>query len=84
MARSVQALIFARQGDAAQARVALDELKSLMATEIKLKWRDDGSLDGSTLLNGERVQHDWLIPEILRREAEQLIGSTQALKGLTK
>jgi tetratricopeptide (TPR) repeat protein len=74
MARSVQALIFARQGDATRAQVALDELKSLLATKTKLKWQDDGTLDGVTLLNGDRVQHDWLIPEILRREAVILIG----------
>jgi WD40 repeat protein/tetratricopeptide (TPR) repeat protein/energy-coupling factor transporter ATP-binding protein EcfA2 len=73
MARSVQALILARQGDATRARVALDELKTLMATDAKLKWQDDGTLDGVTLLNGERVQHDWLIPEILRREAHRLL-----------
>jgi hypothetical protein len=30
-------------------------------------------LDGSTIVNGERIEHDLLIPEILRREAERLI-----------
>ncbi|HUQ70951.1 MAG TPA: hypothetical protein VM165_15595, partial [Planctomycetaceae bacterium] len=76
-ARSVQALIFARQGDAARARVALKELQTLLATETKLKWEADGTLDGLTLLSGERAQHDRLIPEILRREAERSL-ETQA------
>jgi hypothetical protein len=33
----------------------------------------DGSLDGSTIVNGDRIEHDLLIPEILRRGAERLI-----------
>ncbi|HUQ70881.1 MAG TPA: hypothetical protein VM165_15230 [Planctomycetaceae bacterium] len=73
MARSVQTQILARQGDAARAQVSLKELQTLMATEAKLKWQADGTLDGLTILNGERVQHDWLIPEILRREAKRLL-----------
>ena len=48
-----------------------------MATEAKLKWQDDGTLDGTTFLNEERVQHDWLIPEILRREAQAKIDGRQ-------
>ncbi len=76
MARSVQALILARQGETARARSALDELKVLMAGEAHLSWQEDGKLNGSTLLNDGRVEHDWLIPEILRREAEGLLSKT--------
>jgi hypothetical protein len=74
-ALAVQAMIHAKQGDATAAQAILDELKSLMATNHGMKWRDDGTLDGNSILNGDRVQHDLLIPEVLRREAVELINA---------
>ena len=73
LALAVQAMIHAEQGDATAAQATLDELKSLLATDHGMKWRDDGTLDGNSILNGDRVQHDLLIPEVLRREAADLI-----------
>ncbi len=45
----------------------------LMRTGAGMRWNDDGSLDGSSIVSGGRAQHDLLIPEILRREAERLM-----------
>jgi hypothetical protein len=68
----VQALIQAKQANAAAAQVTLDEIKSFLATDHHLKWREDGTPDGASVLNGDRVLHDLLIPEVLRREAVEL------------
>jgi hypothetical protein len=46
-----------------------------MSQDLKMTWKADGLLDGRTILNGATVEHDKLIPEILRREAEKLIRS---------
>jgi WD40 repeat protein len=72
---SVQALIFAKQGRSSDARPLLEELTSRMKTDYGVKWRDDGWLDGETILRGNnnKIYHDLLIPEVLRREVERLI-----------
>lgn len=74
-ALAVRALTLARQNDRVLARPALDELKMLLGRS-GLKWSTDGSLEGASILNGEFIQHDQLIPEILRREAERLLATT--------
>ncbi len=74
-ALAIQGLIHAKQRDVRQARAVFDELKLLLASEIGLQWRSDGSVDGRTIVSGDRLRHDFLIPEILRREAERLIQS---------
>lgn len=66
--------IGACRGDTAKARAALDQLKSLMAADDKMKRKDDGRLDGTTILNDEFLQHDRLIPEVRRRDAEKLLA----------
>jgi len=84
MTLAVRALTYAKQQDIPQARKSLDELKQFLASDLKVKWKADGSIDGSTILSGAAVVHDKLIAEILRREAEQLIGSTRASKAPNK
>ena len=44
-----------------------------MSLDWKVNWKADDSVEGSTILDGVKVSHDKLIPEILRREAETLI-----------
>ena len=71
----MRSLVYAKQKEVAKARASLDQLKQVMSGDLKMKWKADGGLDGSTILKGVRVEHDKLIPEILRREAEKLIQS---------
>jgi hypothetical protein len=77
-ALGVRTLIFARQQEVAQARKSLEHLKQVMSQDLKMSWKADGSLDPSTILKGANVEHDKLIPEILRREAEQLLPAAAA------
>ena len=72
---AVRSLNYARQKDLAQARASLNELSVVMSQAQRIKWKADGLLDGSTILNGATVLHDKLIPEIIRRETERLIQS---------
>jgi tetratricopeptide (TPR) repeat protein len=81
LALAVQALLQTKQKHAAAAHATLDELKSLMATDHRMQWREDGALDGGTILNGDHVLHDLLIPEILRREAAGLITGDRSHPG---
>jgi tetratricopeptide (TPR) repeat protein len=81
LALAVLALLQTKQEHAAAAQATLDELKSLMATDHRIQWRDDGSVDGGTILNGDHVLHDLLIPEILRREAAGLITGDRSHPG---
>jgi hypothetical protein len=74
-ALAVRALTLACQNDQVQARPALDELKMLLG-RTGLKWNSDGSLDGGSILNGNSISHDLLIPEILRREAERRLATS--------
>jgi serine/threonine protein kinase/formylglycine-generating enzyme required for sulfatase activity len=74
-ALAVRALVYAKQKDVAKARKALDQAKQLMSGELKMKWKPDGQLDGSTILNGATVEQEKLIAEIIRREAEKLVQS---------
>src|SRR5581483_6641845 len=73
LALAVRALVYARQKDVARARRSLDHVRQVMAEDLKMNWKADGLLDGSTILQGVTVEHDKLIPEILRREAEKLV-----------
>lgn len=70
---AIRAVTYAKQQDVALARKALEELKQSLASDLKMKWNTDGTLDGSTILKGAIVDQNKLIPEILRREAEQLL-----------
>jgi tetratricopeptide (TPR) repeat protein len=79
LALAVQAMIHAKHGDAGAAHTTLDEMKSLLATDHRLRWHEDGTLDGASVLNGDRVVHDLLIPELLRRDAVQLLNATPAI-----
>lgn len=72
-ALGVRALTYAKQQDVPQARKTLDELKQFLATDQKLRWNADGSLDGNSILSSAAISHDKLFPEVLRREAEQLL-----------
>jgi formylglycine-generating enzyme required for sulfatase activity/tetratricopeptide (TPR) repeat protein len=72
-AMAVRSLIYAKQKDVGKARTSLDQLKQVMSGDLKMKWQPNGRLDGSTILKGVTVEHDKLIPEILRREAERVI-----------
>ena len=63
VALAVQSLTYARQKDVAKARKSLDQVQQLMSQDLKMKWKEDGLLDGSTILNGDSVEHDKLIPE---------------------
>jgi hypothetical protein len=78
MALAVRALTLARQNDHVQARPALNELKMLLG-KSGLKWNADGTAAGASILNEELLQHDQLIPEILRREAERVLAMQTAL-----
>src|SRR5262249_25008481 len=75
VALAVRALVYANQKDVASARTSLDQLKQVLGQDLKMSWKADGLLDGSTVLGGATVEHDKLIPEILRREAEKLVQS---------
>jgi len=72
---AVQSLTYAKQKDVAQARKSLDQVKQIMSQNLKMNWTAAGSLEGGTIVNGVTIEHDKLIPEIIRREAEQLIQS---------
>ena len=74
LALAVRSLTFARQKDAAQARTSPEQVKQIMSQDLRMTWNAKG-VDGTTILNGVTVEHDKLIPEIIRREAEQLIQS---------
>jgi formylglycine-generating enzyme required for sulfatase activity/tetratricopeptide (TPR) repeat protein len=76
-ALAVRALVYAKQKDVAKARKALDQVKQLMSGDLKIKWKADGQLDGSTMLNGVSVEQEKLMAEIIRREAEKLIQSEE-------
>jgi hypothetical protein len=76
LALAVRSLIHANQKEAARARQSLDQLKQVMTEELKMSWQAGGQLDGSTILDGITVEHDKLIPEIIRREAEKLVRSS--------
>lgn len=76
LALSVRALTYAKQKDHPQARTTLQEVKETLTTRLHLKWNADGTVDGTTILNGTRIEHDRLIPEILRREVEQLLKAS--------
>jgi hypothetical protein len=54
---AVQGLIDAKRGDLVQTQAALDQLQSQLASR-GAKWRDDGSLDGSTIFNAQGFEHD--------------------------
>src|SRR5205085_539219 len=84
VALAVNALTYARQKDLTIARQALDELQQVMTQGMSITWRADGALDGKTILNGLRPEHDQLIPEILRREAEVLISGAARERGAEK
>jgi tetratricopeptide (TPR) repeat protein len=79
VALAVRSLTYAKQKEVAKARASLDQVKQVMSQDLKMTWKADGLLDGSTILNGAIVEHDKLIPEIIRREAEKLL---QAASGL--
>ena len=78
LALAVRSLTFAKQNDVAGARKSLDEVRQVMSEDLKMNWKSDGLLDGSTILNGVTINHDKLIPEIIRREAETLFQSAAA------
>lgn len=75
LALAVQSLTYAHQKDVVNARKALDQTRQFMTDDLKLKWKPDGWLDGSTILDDITVSHDKLIPEVIRHEAEKLIQS---------
>jgi tetratricopeptide (TPR) repeat protein len=79
-ALAVRSLTYARQNEVAKARQHLDEVKQVMSNDLKMSWKEDGRLDESTVLNGVSIEHDKLIPEILRREADKLILGTDDLQ----
>jgi tetratricopeptide (TPR) repeat protein len=70
---TVRSLTYTKLRDFAKARESLDQVKQVMSKDLKMNWKADGLLDGRTILNGVTVEHDKLIPEIIRREAEKLI-----------
>jgi tetratricopeptide (TPR) repeat protein len=78
MALAVRSLVYANQKELANARKSLDQLKQVMSHDLKMSWKADGLLDGRTILNGTTIEHDKLIPEIIRREAEKLVQSAAA------
>jgi Flp pilus assembly protein TadD len=75
VALAVKALTYARQKDVANARQSLEQLNHVMTQEMNMTRRADGTLEGSTVLGGLIPDSNKLIPEILRREAENLIGA---------
>lgn len=73
LALSIRAITYAKQKDRVQARTTLQEVKVELTSGVHLKWNADGTVDGATVLDGTRIDHDRLIPEVLRREAELLL-----------
>lgn len=74
--QSVRALIYAHQKDSLNARNALSELEKTMTQQLNMSWNADGQVSSRSILNGIVIEHDKLIPEVLRREADQLLRST--------
>ncbi len=75
LALAVRSLIYAGQRETARAQASMADLKQVMSTDLNVKWTADGSVDGTSLLNGSLVAQDALIAEIIRREAERLLAA---------
>lgn len=74
LALSIRSLTYAHQKEVEQARNSLQQVKQVMRDDLKMDWNSDGLLKGSTVLEQVTPSHDRLIPEIIRREAEELIA----------
>jgi tetratricopeptide (TPR) repeat protein len=83
LALAIQALTYANQRDVAKAQQSLDSARQVMSDGLKMSWQADGQLNWETVMDGTRVSHDKLIPEIICRETERLIRAENGAQGLT-
>jgi tetratricopeptide (TPR) repeat protein len=75
LALSIRSLTYAHQKEVEQARASLEQVKQLMMEDLKMDWNSDGLLKGSTVLDKATINHDKLIPEIIRRETAASIAA---------
>jgi hypothetical protein len=72
----LRAMTFHRTLTGAEKPEKIDEALRIAVSAISLKRRADGSLVGDSMVgNGGGVNHNAIIGEVLRREAEQLLDA---------
>jgi hypothetical protein len=76
LALIVRAMAEQQLGQHEQARQTLAQAEIQIPVELRTLGTDD--YDGPLPVSAITVSHDWLIPEILRRETAELIGDKQA------
>ena len=74
----VRAVAEQHLGRTEKARETLAQAESLMPAELRTLGTDDYT--GPLPVQRSTVEHDWLIPEILRREAQSLLTATSPLR----
>jgi tetratricopeptide (TPR) repeat protein len=76
LALTVRSMAEHRLGETGQARKTLAQATAVIPDELRTLGAS--SYAGPIPVPAEKVSHDWLIPEILRREAAALINGSQA------
>ena len=74
LALVVRAMAEHQLGQSEQARETLDLVESAIPVELRTLGTDD--YHGPLPVASRTVHHDWLIPEVLRREAESLLNAS--------